>query len=109
MKKFLRVTMTDGSVWDIPIMLIIHHRANYYAERESEEDPQAYYQVYDQEIDCCADIHGELIEWARTQMTWEDVEEFAERVDGLEVNFNDGWLYGPMSIVDKGEIEENFT
>lgn len=93
--KFLRVTMPDGSQWDIPADFIASNRATNLAV----QDPNlTFAQIYHQTMA----IAGELKEWAENNMNWDDVSHRAERVAGpTTINYQEGWVNGPKLIIEK--------
>jgi hypothetical protein len=87
----LRVEMPDGSLWEVPVQVIVDSRDEYY--RGDEEDTTGFirkgslgeYEVYD---------------WAGNNMNWSDVQEYAVQVPlpVRKVDFEDGWANGEKSI-----------
>jgi hypothetical protein len=92
MSKFLRITMPDGSLWDVPAEIIAENRAEYY-----EEDG------YDEEFQYTLDDDSVLIDWAANNMDWVDVKDHAVQVvsPDVEVNFQEGWMNGNKEVVNK--------
>lgn len=99
-KKYLRVTMPDSSVWDVPAEIVAKDRASYYKEK----DPTSYgtpERTYTAEFDITMDDEYELIDWARNNMDWDDVKEFAvEDTEPDEPDFQEGWLNGEHEIIE---------
>ena len=92
-KKFLRVTMPDGSKWDIPVHLIQMDRARYYAEKDGSTVDKIMQEPLDD---------GDIVDWAANNMNWEDVASRAERATlPKEVDWQEGWLNGDKQVVDK--------
>lgn len=95
-EKFLRVTMPDGSEWDVPAHVIADDRARYYAE----SDPHTTYQeAYDETISDPSD----LIEWAEGDMNWSDVVAHAVKVEtqARAVDYQDGWVNGDKRVIER--------
>ena len=82
--KVLRVTMPDGSKWDVPLRLIARDQAAYYKTTIDEELKN----------------ENALLDWAPNNMDWSDVAEWAKRVDGATINYQDGWVNGDKEIVE---------
>ena len=94
-EKYLRVTMPDGSKWDVPARLVAENRAKYYAKN----DPDT---TYEEEFEFTMSDEYELFDWAADNMNWEDVEEFAVRHLGpYDTDFQEGWVNGEKEIVFK--------
>lgn len=94
--KYLRVTMPDGSRWDVPAEFIAKHRARYYVDN----DPKNSY--FDKEVKFALEDDYGLMDWAVNNMNWKDVEEHARIVkDEPKVNYQEGWINGTQEIVTK--------
>ena len=103
MNKYLRVTMGDGSKWDIPAIIIAKDRARYYAEKDAGINTgKEFSRIYQEEIkNCLTDNYFEILDWAANNMNWEDVKDDAEKVSSLEVNFQEGWINGEKEVITK--------
>lgn len=98
--KNLRITMPDGSKWDIPVSVIALDRAKYYAreefdgdvERSLAEDTMPLFDSDDYEIE----------DWAANNMNWSDVEAFATKVNDPteEIDYQEGWVNGEKEVVE---------
>ena len=77
--KYIRVTMPDGSRWDVPAGLVAADRAAYYADQGDN---------YEEEYDYT--------------MNWSDVEHAASFVaqDAGAVDYQEGWVNGKKEIVE---------
>jgi len=91
--KYLRVEMPDYSIWQVPAHVIAKNYAEYYTS----QDPDYTYQEH---YEAC--LQSELIDWAENNMNWDDVKEFASKVEEPEeVDWQqDGWTNGEKEIVD---------
>lgn len=92
--KVLRITMPDGSEWEVPASIIAKHRASYYGETEG---PEGYRKEYEHAMKS----NDELLDWAPNNMDWKDVSEHAKQVlppNPPEVDFQEAWLNGPKEI-----------
>lgn len=84
MKRELRVTMPDNSVWGIPVAVILADGRKHGIFRD--ETPR----------------DDELVDWARNNMNWSDVEPHAIlRKSGDEPDYDDGWANGMVEFVDQ--------
>ena len=91
-----RVTMPDGTVWDVPIWVIANHRAAYFigefktfAESLNADTLPLF------EAD-----EFEIIDWAQNNMTWHKVQPYAIFVSGpTPVDYEKGWESGKKEIV----------
>lgn len=82
----LRVTMGDGSKWDVPLQIIAESAVAFYDDMTLEE---------------ALDAEDFLIDWAANNMNWSDVVQHARRADvePPPVNYQDGWVNGEKEIV----------
>ena len=92
--KYLRVTMPDGSKWDVPANVIANHRA---LIRERDEQG-----TYTKELEFAIADDFELEDWAANNMNWRDVQHFAERFEDAPatVDYQEGWTNGEKEVVD---------
>jgi len=108
MNKVIRITMPDSSIWDIPVDVIATHRALFCANMDSNGDEVLFREIFREEFDSIYQDDTELINWAQNYMSWNDVEHAAERVDYVgDLDYDSGWKNGPMTVIDKDEIEED--
>lgn len=105
MAKYVRVQMSDGSMYDIPAEIIAEHRAGYFEDNSAEK--LAYHSSSVQprlivaEKEFAMNNDDILIEWASNKMTWKDVEPHARRVDpDTDMNEKD-WQNAPKKVVIK--------
>lgn len=103
MSKYLRVTMPDGSKWDVPARLIAEPRARYYAEVDTKsKSGLAFERAYETEIGYALDDASELIDWAGNNMDWADVAEHAvQSSPAPDVDFEEGWANGDKEIIER--------
>lgn len=98
-EKYLRVTMEDGSQYDVPSKTIAINRAEYFADKDT--DGTRDERLIDQ-YNYCMDDDSELIDWATNNMNWSDVKDQAEKVtDNKDVNFQEGWVNGEHEVITK--------
>ena len=94
-EKYLRITMPDGSLWDVPARLVAEDRAKYYAEK----DPDT---TYEEMFEATMSDDFDLKDWAADNMNWEDVETHAVRHLGPDdPDFQEGWVNGEKEIIEK--------
>ncbi len=90
----MRVTMINGSRWDVPVQLIADSRDEYYAS-DKEDTVGA---IRAGELDAY-----EIKDWAANSMNWDEVQEQAVCVFAAPpVDYQEGWSNGDKEIV--GEI-----
>lgn len=83
MTKYIRVTMPDGSQWDVPLNRI----------------EQSMQERYRQQGDFSEE---ELIDHAENSMNWSHVMPFAiQSHPPQDVRFRDGWVNGKKEIIEK--------
>lgn len=94
--KVLRITMPDGSEWEVPASLIAKHRAGYYEYNEQST-------AYKNEFQATMQNDYTLLDWAPNNMDWSDVSAHAKQVmppNPPEVDFQEAWVNGPKEIRD---------
>jgi len=102
--KFLRVTMPDGSQYDVPADIIASNRAAYYAERDTKTTCGAKYdKAFKEEYDYTLDNDDEIMDWSANNMNWSDVKSLAKKVEDSgklsAEDFQEGWVNGEKEIV----------
>lgn len=84
MNKYLQVTFTNGETYHVSVGGIAHKIAVYYAnhdEGEQKGEPsEEWGKVYHNELKYTLGDSGEIINWARNNMDWEDLKDGAERI-----------------------------
>lgn len=103
MPKALRITMPDGSKWDVPLEIIARSRAAQYADEFGGDAQRSLAEdtlpLFDQDPD-------EAIEWAANNMNWSDVAGYAtQSVQPAPLTDRDkqtGWMTGDKEIVEVG-------
>lgn len=93
MNKYIFVTMPDGSQYKVPASIIAKNRAISYEKRKGED----YDEIYEETIE----DDDEILDWARNNMSWDEVKEFA--ILKLEpcVDFDEGWINGYRFISEE--------
>ncbi|NLY18089.1 MAG: hypothetical protein GX045_03870 [Clostridiaceae bacterium] len=103
MEKYLRVKMSDGSVYDIPAEVIAEHRANYFENNSAEK--LAYHSSSVQprlrkaEKEFALNNDEVLIDWATNKMSWKDIKKYALKVDLS--NHEEEWKSVEKRIITK--------
>ena len=94
--KKLRITMPDGSKWDVPVKFIALDRAGYYAkefngnkDRSLMEDTMPLFN---------SDLY-QIEDWAANNMDWDDVKSNAVMVSPPKCDYQEGWVNGDKEIV----------
>ena len=102
MKKFLRVTFSDGMVYDIPAELIAKARAEYYAKLDADRG-EDYTKVYNEELKNALKDDYELSDWAFNNMDWVDVSAYAVMVaqENKFVDYKKEWVNVKNEIIEK--------
>ena len=100
LSKQYRVTMSDGSVWAVPVEVIAVNRANAYAGREFGGDVQR--SLAEDTIPLFEESEYEIHDWASGNMDWDDVKNLAVLVHQKRepVDWQDGWVNGEYEVVD---------
>ena len=106
-KKFLRVTMPNGDTYDIPVKIIAENRAKYYAEYFKRRHID-YDKTYQEELSFTLENDYELLDWANSNMDWDDVKDHAIKVEKepIPIDFEESWLNGEKEIITR-EVEAN--
>lgn len=97
MKRYLHVSMPDGSTWSVPVEIIARDRAKHYAkefggdvERSLTEDTIPLFDGDDYEVK----------DWAANNMNWKDVKSHAVCVKGPFIpDYQEGWINGDKEVV----------
>jgi hypothetical protein len=98
--KYLRVSMPDGTKWDVPVMEIAKNRAENYKdefgndlERSLQEDTLPLFE----------DDNSEVLDWAANNMDWLDVAEFALQVplETVPTDYQEGWVNGKKEFITR--------
>lgn len=85
-------TMEDGSIWAVPVQVIVDSRDEHY--KEDKEDTIG--SIHDGGLD-----RYEIGDWAGNNMNWFEVQEWATQVSVAprKVNWEEGWTNGEHEIV----------
>lgn len=85
------VTMSNGDKYGVPAKVIADNYATYY--QSVGED---YQENFDTMMDWFHQGDFEFADWAKNNMDWDDVKEYAVLLERApqEVDFQDGWVNG---------------
>lgn len=93
MTEYVFFEFPNGETWRMPARIPAEQRAEYYAEVDHPDDPEAREEVKQKEIDYALSDEFELFDWVRNNMNWEgDIKPHAERVKP------------PQSVEDKSQF-----
>jgi hypothetical protein len=98
MKELYQITMYDGSVWTVPVILIATNHAEYYAEVDEVSFEDA---LKNDTIPLFTDDPDEIEEWAKNNMDWDDVSSSAVCVKQAKTDFDRGWMDGEIEITNE--------
>ena len=98
MKQTLRVSMPDGSKWDVPVMAVARNRAESYKDEFGDDVERS---LAEDTIPLFTSSPDEISDWAANNMNWSDVESVAKRVE-LEpqvTDYQEGWINGEKELL----------
>ena len=94
----LRVTMPDGSRWDVPVEIIARNRAENYKNEfhDSVEESLA-----EDTIPTFLEDTFEIEDWAANNMNWSDVKHLAVKVNEPlpVIDWEEGWCNGEAEVI----------
>jgi hypothetical protein len=91
--KHIRFKMRD-SLYSIPVSVIAHSRAKYYAEMESKgelDKLSSYNYWYKVEYENTLDWDDEAVDWLRGNLNWEDIKLHVSKIKSLEPSMDQQW------------------
>jgi len=95
-QKMLHVTMPDGSVWGVPVSVIAHDRAKYYA---SEFEGDITQSLNEDTLPLFEESPYEVQDWACNNMNWSDVATHAKQITPAPpVDMEEGWANGEKEV-----------
>jgi hypothetical protein len=105
MTKFIRITMINGEKWEVPAEFVIKDRAKHLAENDSKGDLEIYNKVYEEEYKNAFNDNDLIVEWARNNTDWKDVENLAFKVSPppplTRKDKETAWGSGEMTVVSR--------
>lgn len=90
--RYLQVSMPDNSVWEFPCSIIAENRAKYY-EGTGDDYKETYENTMNNQF--------ELKDWVENNMNWDDVKEFAKKVEPENIDYQDGLVNGKKEVIEK--------
>lgn len=98
--KYLRVQMSDYSLWDIPLEEIARIRA----KRRLSDTHRDYESLFDSSMTYFESYPSLAVEWAEENLDWSDIKKCAVMVKPPNPQdnrwFEIGWMQGAKEIVD---------
>ncbi len=96
-EKEYHITMPDGTVWKVPVMVIALNRAEHYA---SLEDIPLSEQLENDTAPLFLECEFEINDWARCNMDWNDVKRYATLVGDqmTPADYESGWVNGMSRV-----------
>lgn len=75
--KYLRFTMENGEVWDVPAIIIAESRAKYYAKTDRDT-------TFQEEVDYAMEDEYACSKWAQGDMNWSEIKSHAIKRESAE-------------------------
>lgn len=98
--KALTVTMPDGSVWAVPVLMVATNRAIHYA---NEFDGDIERSLAEDTLPLFESDQYEVTDWAVNNMNWCDFDGHQIKIkDAPKPDFQDAWMCGEKSVIDIG-------
>lgn len=100
--KAIRVTFSNGKMYNIPAEVIAEDRADYYATKfEGEEG--TYDEIYEKEFNYTFNHRLQLLDWMSNNMNWEDVSSDAKQVETEEIDKSEEFVNAEKTVIQKYE------
>lgn len=103
--KTLEVTMPDGSVYGVPVVLIARNRAEIYKSDFGEDIERS---MSEDTMPLFAESEYAIKDWAANNMNWSDVEASAKLLSSPEkltaADMQGAWVNGDKNLSDRGEF-----
>lgn len=102
--KILRITMEDGSVWEVPALPIAQLRADDYAERNS-ADGDWRDSEWDDEVESALTDDYDLGDYARNNMNWSDVVKLGAKcvTEPTPPDYEQLWCNAECELAERAE------
>jgi hypothetical protein len=92
--------MGDGTDWDVPADRVADSFANQQADKECKGIKESYERLYAIFFETMMTSEGELMDWASTQVKWEQLAQFARRVKPADAQqYDKDWPEAKKRIV----------
>lgn len=89
MKKWYIFECSDGSKWRVPVIKIAENMAKYYGKEIGSGG-------FEKQLDSAKSLFTadtyEIEDWARNNMNWAEVENFAERLSDGDIDMQEEWV-----------------
>ena len=103
-EKYLRITMPNGSKWDVPVKLIAEDRAKYFAIRDTKRNKGPVYdKAFKEQFDNIMADDYAIHDWAANNMDWADVKDVAKKAEFnplTDKDFQKGWVSGDYEVIE---------
>ena len=103
-KKMIRVTMGDGSKWDVPLEVVVTSFATYWANKShppATSPKRKWDDAFAVEFEWAMVSHSVALDWAVNNMDWNDVAKHAVRVNpSRPADYQEGWVNGEKVVVE---------
>ncbi|HET7323127.1 MAG TPA: hypothetical protein VFJ06_02220 [Halococcus sp.] len=103
--KWLVVMFPTGERYGVPARIVAEDRASYYAQRDPPDDEEKRGEKRQQELDDTLENPAELIDWAHSNMEWDDLRHHAERLDSAERDLGGLWMDADFNVKPANEVE----
>ena len=88
----LRITMPDGSTWDVPAQIVVDSRDEYYCDEKEDTAGIALAEWHD----FCYLVK----DWSAGNMNWDEVADYAVKSTfSRPVDFQEGWVNGDKELI----------
>ncbi len=108
MKKYVRVRMSDGVVYDIPAEIIAAHRADYFennsAEKLTYHASSIQPRLRSAEMEFAMKNDDALLEWA-DKMEWKDLKDHAVKVEPEPKDYEKDWKTAKKQVISVSETD----
>ena len=99
--KQLRVFMSDGTVWDVPVFAIADNRTCFY---NTDYCSMSHSEVFKDTVRLFEECERKVIDWATNLMDWAEAVDDAVMVqDSMfkdESTYQEDWVHGDKKVVE---------
>jgi len=82
----LRVKFSNGDIFEVPARIIAENRADYYADLDGYDSGSNEWEA---EVQNGLDNDFEIEDWVQNNMNWEDLEPYAEKINGDDFDYSE--------------------
>lgn len=97
MYKKLRVFLSNGECYDVPVDIIAKNRALHFAH---EFDDSISRSLKEDTIPLFEGNSMEILDWASNNMDWSDIKTHAVRVDTPDFDYEEAWMSADLELLD---------